>query len=297
MSQLEGEGRPSGQALVLPLPLALLLALLVAMPSAVFLHRSLANASPAFLFFTAPPPALPQQQQQQRPPPRPAAPDHAPPYRIALLGDSITAGTVCPGVVAPLAALLEPLLGEAYEVAGFCNNGLWVTRANPLTGEPFPPYSPAVGSSPFTEHPAWPKALAYGADVYVVTLGTNDVILPWFDETSYLKDYVRLVLELQALPSTLLVAVATSPPLTLPPLSQLPAALLLPALQRNVSDATDALLIDVHAALGGPPDESSLLLCDGVHPTLEGANIIAQALAAGLQESLQQSMGWPAFSQ
>lgn len=226
-------------------------------------------------------------------------PAHAPPFRIALLGDSITRGAICPPGDGAYGEQLALLLGAAnYTVASFCANGMWATRVHPVTGEPFPPFSPEAGSSPLTAHPVWPAALAYAADVYVVLLGVTDAISPWYSEASFVASYVDIVHLLQALPSAPLVAVCTSPPLVLFEANPNPQGTLrLPALQRGIAAATGALLIDVHSALGGneiPASKASL--CDGVHPTRAGAGIIARAVAAGLQEALVEDAGWPAFS-
>lgn len=241
-----------------------------------------------------------RQHGEQVLPPRPAAPAHAPPFRIALLGDSITRGAVCPPGDGAYGEQLALLLGPAnYTVASFSADGTWATRADPGTGVPFPPIGPLASASPITVHPAWPAALAYAADVYVVLLGVNDAFRPWYSEDAFVASYVDIVHALQALPTAPLVAVCTSPPLVLFEASPNPqGALRLPALQRGIAAATGALLIDVHGAFGGsdiPAGRESL--CDGVHPTRAGAGIIARAVASGLQEALLEGAGWPAFKQ
>lgn len=56
------------------------------------------------------------------------------------------------------------------------------------------------------------------------------------------------------------------------------------------------LLIDVYSAFNGSHiTKGWAQLCDGVHTTRAGAGIIAHAVAAGLQDALLESAGWPAF--
>jgi lysophospholipase L1-like esterase len=181
-------------------------------------------------------------------------------------------------------------------VASFSANGLWVTRVHPVTGVPFPPFSTA-GSSPITGHDVWPAALSAAADVYVVLLGVNDAFSPWYNEGAFVASYVDLVHTLQALPSAPLVAVCTSPPTELYEGNPNPQGTQrLPGLQRDIASATGALLIDVYGAFNGSHiTKDRALLCDGVHPTRAGGGVIAHAVAAGLQEALLESAGWPAI--
>lgn len=200
----------------------------------------------------------------------------AAPIKVACIGDSITYGY---GIKNrnedSYPAQLQKLLGEGYEVRNFGNSGrgiyLHSMRGNELRGYRY-----------MSEHKA---ALEWQPNIVICNLGINDngefIKKERTDPGTFAKDYQTLLADYQALP--------TQPKLyiwgKLAPLApgqtfyRSPEPFVMQTELAKVSKATNARLIDMQEPL-----RPVLLTAfpDKIHPTVEGAKIIAETVYQAL---------------
>jgi acyl-CoA thioesterase I len=176
----------------------------------------------------------------------------AKPIRVACVGDSITEGSGYP-------FLLHLMLGSNYQVVNFGVSGSTVSLDST---------KPYMNESKFIE------ALDFHPDIIIFMLGTNDAnpeITP--NEAGFDSDYSQLVSAFQQLDGKQLIWIVKSPPIysinsnynntilstaVLPEIDNLASQMSLPTI-----DVYDALL------------NHSEYFADGVHPTIDGAAVIA----------------------
>ena len=189
------------------------------------------------------------------------------PLRIACVGDSITYGDkLSDRDTQSYPAVLERLSAGRYLVGNFGVNG-----ATAVEGIPFRAWSATQ---------ACRDALAFAPDIVVLMLGINDLFYPEW-HARYPADLRALVTRFQTLPSAPRIFLCTLTPIA-PAERQAPANQAIrdtmnPAI-RAVAAETGVGIIDISAVY---PNRLELLP-DGLHPSPEGAALIARTVLAAL---------------
>jgi lysophospholipase L1-like esterase len=189
--------------------------------------------------------------------------------KVACVGDSITAGYALqnPGVES-YPAQLQALLGNGYTVGNFGLSGATVLKQSDYTYWNTAPYRNSQKFKP---------------NIVVIMLGTNDS-KPWnWNAAKFDADYRALIAKYQGLQTHPRVYICLPPPVFTPnPFGTAfdPAFVqntLVPAV-RAVATATGVTLIDNNTPLLNEPG----LFSDGVHPTPQGAGVIAATVGMSL---------------
>jgi acyl-CoA thioesterase-1 len=172
--------------------------------------------------------------------------------RVACVGDSITEGSRYPSD-------LRLLLGTNYSVGNFGVGGSTVSLSS---------------QKPYMDQPEFQKAKLFQPDIVVIMLGTNDANanLQEYNE-SFEDDYTKLVASFQNLESEPQIWIAKSPPIFNNTCNLNPAYFnenVIPNIE-NLANDLNLPTIDVHGAFGNQSD----YFPDGIHPTIEGAALIA----------------------
>lgn len=176
----------------------------------------------------------------------------AKPIRIACVGDSITEGSGYP-------FQLDLMLDSNYVVGNFGVSGSTVSLDS---------VKPYMNESKFKD------ALDFNPDIIIIMLGTNDAnpeITP--NENGFDMDYSQLVSAFQQLDGRQLIWIAKSPPIFSNNSSYnntILATTILPEID-NLADQMNLPIVDMYGALL----MHSEYFADGVHPTSDGATIIA----------------------
>jgi lysophospholipase L1-like esterase len=174
------------------------------------------------------------------------------PIRIACVGDSITEVSGYP-------AVLQSLLGDNYTVGNFGVSGSTVSLNS---------------WKPYMDQPEFQSAEAFKPDIVVIMLGTNDdlVGLHQYNE-SFENDYAKLITSFQQLQSKPQIWIAESPPIFSNSSDLSPdylANTIIPKTE-DLANQMNLPTIDVYNAFGNHTD----YLQDGVHPNIQGAELIA----------------------
>ncbi len=182
--------------------------------------------------------------------------------RVACVGDSITAGTEYP-------VDLWQLLGPSYVVGNFGIGGATVSLGT---------------DSSWTNKTGFLVVKQFLPDIVVVTLGTNDASTD-HNETnaSFIADYTTLTREFQTLASKPKVYLVLPPPIFSNNASLSQTYFIenvIPSI-RQVASQTGLPLIDVYA----PLLNHSEYFVDGVHPNVEGAQVIANVVYVTLNSA------------
>jgi acyl-CoA thioesterase I len=188
--------------------------------------------------------------------------------KVACVGDSITFGY---GLGNPSAesypAVLAARLGAAHTVQNFGVNGATLLKN---------------GDSPYWDQANYTASGAFDPDVVVIMLGTNDAKPQnWSREAEFSPDYAELIAHYRSLGA--LVYVATPPPVYGAGAFDIQPAVVaneVVPLVRTIATDAGAPLVDVFTALS---DEAQLFP-DTVHPNAAGAELIAEAVFAALDE-------------
>jgi acyl-CoA thioesterase I len=176
----------------------------------------------------------------------------ATPIRVACVGDSITEGSGYP-------FQLHLMLGSNYVVGNFGVSGSTVSLDS---------------SKPYMNESKFKEALDFNPDIIVIMLGTNDAnpeITP--NETGFDTDYSQLVTAFQQLEGKQLIWIVKSPPIFTHNSSYNNTVLtttFLPEID-ILSDNLNLPTVDIYDAL----INHSEYFADGVHPTSDGATVIA----------------------
>ncbi len=174
--------------------------------------------------------------------------------RVACVGDSLTEGSNYP-------EYLWMLLGEQYRVGNFGVNGSTVSLHS---------------GKPYMNQSVFAQAKDFEPNTVVIMLGTNDAA-PYNQETiaSFEEDYIALVREFQKLENSPQIWLVKPPPVFdngTGISSEFFAKNIIPAIQA-VADKLNLQVIDMYEPLSAHPEYFSF---DGVHPTEEGSQAIAQ---------------------
>jgi lysophospholipase L1-like esterase len=172
--------------------------------------------------------------------------------KVACVGDSITANFGYPET-------LQELLGKNYLVG---NYGLGGTTVN-LDGE-----------TPYMYEPIFGEVKESQPDIVIIMLGTNDAHPDIHKYNgSFVNDYITLVNAFQNLSSKPQIWIVKSPPIVNNGTglsSEFLSQNILPKIE-EVAQKTGLPLIDAYTPLLDKPE----FFIDGVHPTFEGAMLIA----------------------
>jgi lysophospholipase L1-like esterase len=176
----------------------------------------------------------------------------AEPIRVACVGDSITEGSGYP-------FQLNLMLGSNYIVGNFGVSGSTVSLDS---------------TKPYMNESKFEEVLDFKPDLIVIMLGTNDAnpeITP--NETGFDTDYSRLVSAFQQIDGRQLIWIVKSPPIFTDNSSYNNTILVttfLPEID-NLADQLNLPTVDIYDALRS----QSEYFADGVHPTSDGAAVIA----------------------
>jgi len=186
--------------------------------------------------------------------------------RVACVGDSITEGSGYPDK-------LQSLLGTDYSVGNFGVSGSTVS----LNSE-----KPYMNQSKFQE------AMDFQPDIVVIMLGTNDanVNLSKYDQ-SFEDDYGKLVNAFQNLEGEQKMLVVKSPPIFNNSLNLNNTYLSNNEFAHidNLANQMNLYTVNVNDDFGNNPN----YFYDGVHPTIEGANLIAADIYGNIISVSQDS--------
>jgi sialate O-acetylesterase len=174
------------------------------------------------------------------------------PIRVTNVGDSITERS-------SYASDLQTLLGANYSVSNFGVSGSTVTLNSYL---------------PYMQQPQFQRAENYQPNIVVIMLGTNDAhsYLEKYNET-FEQDYTKLTHAFQELDNKPQIFIVESPPVFNNSLDLDPTFFssdIIPHIQ-NVANTQNIPTVDVYDAFGNHSDYTQ----DGIHPTDEGATLIA----------------------
>lgn len=188
---------------------------------------------------------------------------------VACVGDSITAGY---GLANPGAdsypAQLQAILGNGFTVGNYGRSGATALKRSDNTYWNTSQYRASLRSNP---------------DIVVIMLGTNDSKFWNWDSAKFNSDYRALIAKYQSLSTSPQVYICLVPPVYVPNpfgTSFDPAFIqnvVVPAIS-DIATETGVTLIDNNTPLLDHPEYFS----DGVHPTEQGADIIASIVADAL---------------
>lgn len=189
----------------------------------------------------------------------------AEPVKVACVGNSVTYGYKIENRAFTYPARLQQLLGEAYQVQNFGHSGATLLKK---------------GHNPYWKLPAYEQALAFEPDIVVIHLGLNDTDprnWPKFRD-DFTKDYINLIRSFQRINPAAKVWICRMTPIfswhprfkssTREWYNQVQAEI-----ERGARTA-GVPLIDLNTPLYNRPD----LFPDALHPTAEGAGIIAKTI-------------------
>ena len=171
--------------------------------------------------------------------------------RVACVGDSITRDT-------QYFEVLSSMLGANYTVRNF---GVGRTTVS-LQFE-----------KPYMRQSAFQEAQTFNPDVVVIMLGTNDAYLSQQQRNNFTDDYKTLIAPFRSLPSNPEIYIVIPPPVFNNTMG-LPAVVLDNEVIPKVNQTATELglpTIDMYTPLLGNPEAFQ----DGVHPNLEGSQVIA----------------------
>jgi len=190
----------------------------------------------------------------------------AEPVKVACVGNSVTYGYKLEDRSSQAyPAQLQQLLGDAYRVENFGHSGATLLNK---------------GHNPYRQLPAYEQALAFAPDIVVIHLGLNDTDprnWPKFRD-DFTKDYIDLIRSFQRINPAAKVWICRMTPIfswhprfkssTRVWYNQVQAEI------ERVAKAAGVPLIDLNKPLYNRPD----LFPDALHPTAEGAGIIARTI-------------------
>ncbi len=176
--------------------------------------------------------------------------------KVACVGDSITMGSTYPDK-------LQVMLGSYYSVKNFGLSSSTVSMESKL---------PYMSQAPFQ------RAKDFQPDIVLILLGTNDANPEvTYNETTFEDDYATLVTSFMQLDSKPQVVVVNSPPIFVSETSPYNNTYLTKNLIPQMNDIADRYnlpTVDLYGVFGDHPE----YFMDGIHPTDQGTNLIAQTL-------------------
>jgi len=186
--------------------------------------------------------------------------------RVACIGDSITELPYYPND-------LQTLLGTNYTVGNFGSGGATVLLDT---------------DKPYMDQVEFVRAKNFPPDIVIIMLGTNDARTDNFKSIeNFVSDYMKLINEIQALESNPKIFLAKPPPLFDNELDLKSENLLDEIIPRieQIANEEGLPVIDVYSALENHPE----YFWDGVHPSSDGAAVIANTVYAAIILSTESS--------
>lgn len=187
--------------------------------------------------------------------------------KVACVGDSITAGYNLSGADT-YPSQLQALLGSGYSVGNYGNSGTTVLKRSDYT---------------YWNSWAYRQSMQFKPHIVVIMFGANDS-KPWnWNAAKFNSDYKALIAKYQGLSSNPQVYICLTTPVFTPnPFGNSfdPVFMqntVIPAIQA-VAQQTGVPLIDNNTEFLNHPE----LFADGVHPTVTGAGILAENVAAAI---------------
>lgn len=187
--------------------------------------------------------------------------------KVACVGNSVTFGTGIGNSAETYPAQLQAMLGESYEVRNFGHAGATLLKN---------------GHNPYWQLPEFEAAKAFAPDIVIIHLGLNDTDpknWPRYRD-SFISDYTDLIAAFKtANPKADVKICRMTPIFTAHARFKSSTRDWFWQIQQAIETAAQhnrAPLIDLHAPLHRRPD----LFPDALHPTAEGAKIIAQTVFA-----------------
>ena len=183
---------------------------------------------------------------------------------VVCMGDSITFGT---GLFHPgeqsYPTKLKGLLGEGWQVRNLGRPGYTLTESTLC----------------YTDDPAYEKALASGADVFVIMLGTNDAYASFWNAEKYRAALQTMTAELRAACPEAKICLVTPPHCFLfeeeGMISDSVIGQQIVPILSETAEQEGLLLVDIYTPTEGRLD---LFSDDKVHPNAAGAEFIAQCI-------------------
>lgn len=185
--------------------------------------------------------------------------------KVACVGNSVTFGMGIENPEERYPALLQVMLGNEYEVRNFGHSGATLLKN---------------GYRPYWNLPEFKDALNYGADIVIIHLGLNDTdprAWPKYRD-EFIRDYINLIDTFKSINPNTDVKISRMTPIfsghtrfessTRDWYWQVQDAI------ETIAEISRADLIDMHTPLHRRPD----LFPDNLHPTGEGAKIIAETV-------------------
>jgi len=179
--------------------------------------------------------------------------------KVACVGNSITFGYgLKPGEAYP--TILQQLLGDKYEVSNFGISARTLLKK---------------GDKPYWNEAKYKEVLALNPDIVIIKLGTNDTKPQnWQYKADFVNDYEELINSFKQLPSHPKIYVCTPFPIFPNKFGIRDSIVvneMLPDLKIIIKD-TKVKTIDLYHTFAGQNN----LVFDGVHPTKEGAALLAK---------------------
>jgi len=175
--------------------------------------------------------------------------------RVACVGDSLTEGSGYP-------ANLQIMLGANYNVGNFGVSGSSVLLSS---------------DRPYMKQTACQKSKVFQPSIVIIMLGTNDARATAYESiNNFSDDYKKLISEYQALTSNPEIWLVKPPPILENDLKLNDTNLkqeVIPQIEQ-VANELHLPTIDVNTILTNYPE----YLMDGVHPSSEGAALIANEI-------------------
>lgn len=179
--------------------------------------------------------------------------------RVACVGDSITEGS---GYTRDL----QNMLGAEYHVRNFGVSGSTVL---------------ASSDRPYMCQKEYKSSQIFLPEIVVIMLGTNDARANlYYSINNFSVEYTKMITDYQALVSNPEIWLVTPPPISENELDLKNLNLeqkIIPQIEQ-VANELNLPTIDVNSILTGHPE----YLMDGVHPSREGATIIASAVSQAI---------------
>ena len=191
--------------------------------------------------------------------------------RVACIGDSITFGHgIKDREHASYSARLASLLGAKYDVQNFGVNGATLIKH---------------GTRPYDQQDACRDALKFRPQVAVIMLGTNDTNKQTWPahQQDFDSDYSDLIAKFRKVSPGIRIWICLPPPLVRDRGKEWDTDAILnkqviPTI-KSIAKESNVGLIDLNSIF----TDRSTLLSDGVHPTADGAELMARTVCDALQ--------------
>lgn len=189
--------------------------------------------------------------------------------KVACIGDSITEGYAIEGQSDnSYPAALNRLLGDGYEVINFGRNSTAVMRDSDV---------------PYWSVTEFANVIEYRPDIAIVKLGTNDSKRYQWNVEKFEASYQALIDTLNSLESKPLIKICLPVPVmaTRWEITDSVVSLYVIPSIKKIAEKNNLEIIDLNTPLLG---HNELYVNDGVHPNKQGAQKMAEIIAAAIKK-------------